>query len=134
MAQVTVSPEGEVLVVAPEAGGIAFRSPEGVWSTKAPAGLKVEDISSWRLAKADEAKALLIEAATVLENNLISQLEFSPLQNAIAEYSTRFGLVPPGAVRWTSPDLLLKKLQQALREGKPVEEFKKYPDDPLMNP
>ncbi len=64
MVQVTISPEGEVLVVSKEM--LAFRSAEGVWSEKAPTGLTVEDISCWRLATGDEVIALLAEARKAL--------------------------------------------------------------------
>lgn len=65
MTQVTISPEGEVLIITSE-GGMAFRSEEGVWSAKPPAGLTVEDTAWWRLEEDDEAKALMAEAEAAL--------------------------------------------------------------------
>lgn len=50
----------------------------------------------------------------------------SPLENALAEYEKRFGHpVPVGTYNWDQ-QLLLERLQQALREGKPVPEFEAY--------
>ena len=51
------------------------------------------------------------------------QLQFTQLQNEIAEYGRRFKSIPPWAVRWKSREWLQGKVRQALKTGVPVKEF-----------
>lgn len=59
------------------------------------------------------------------------QLQFTALQNEIAEYGRRFKSVPPWAVRCRDHAWLHEKLQQALKTGVPVKEFEE-PETPTL--